>query len=167
MRKSIIQTQPYIALLTAPILGLIAWIRHNNTAELQVYDTYLVISMGLLAGIFIGILLLTSLFYWLTRQRTGLPQLTSAHVLGTIGIVIYLICTSGQLADSSADTGIPMSVPEYRARQDSNARFAMALVALATIQLLFCGEPDPEMGQGLTTVTGSIGRGILVRGPHQ
>lgn len=138
MRKSIIQTQPHIPLLlTAPILGLIARIRQNNTAELQVYDTYLVISMGLLAGIFIGILLLASLLYWLTRQRTGLPQLTSAHVLGTIGIVIYLTCTAGQLTGSNADTGIPMSIPEYRAWQDSNARFAMALVALATIQMLF------------------------------
>lgn len=138
MRKSIIRAQPYIPLLlTVPIIALIAWIRHDNNAELQVYDTYLVIGMGLLAGIFTGILLVTSLLYWLTRQRTGLRQLTSAHVLGTIGIMIYLICTSGPLAGAATDNGIPMSVPEYRAWQDSNARFAMALVALAAIQMLF------------------------------
>lgn len=137
MRKSIIYTKPYlILLLTCPVIALIAWLRRDYTADLQLYDTYYMIRVDLLSEGLIAIILIASLIYWLTRKRTGLPKLTAAHVLGTIGIALFLVSTMGMPPHNAGDAWVPMSPQQYQAWEELSTRFAMGLVTLAAIQLL-------------------------------
>ncbi|MGV3603708.1 MAG: hypothetical protein ACO1N1_20980 [Dyadobacter fermentans] len=135
MRNNLITGKPWLPLLlTCAIVALIAWIRRGLVADVQLYDTYFVFEIHLLAGILITIMLVTSLLYRLTSQRNGLRQLTAAHVLGTIGLAIYIVSSAGHAPEQA---NITMSFAEYKAWQDANARFAMALVALGSVQMLF------------------------------
>ncbi|MCF0074331.1 hypothetical protein LZD49_27860 [Dyadobacter sp. CY261] len=137
MRKSIIHTKPYLVLLfTCPVIGLIAWLRRDYAADLQLYDTYYVLNMGLVAEALITVMLIASIIYWLSRTRTGFPQLTAAHVLGTIGITLYLVSAMGTPPQTDAATWAPISPQQYREWDDLSTRFALGLVTLGSIQIL-------------------------------
>lgn len=137
MRQSFIHTKPNIVLLlSCPIIALVAWLRRSYAVDVQLYDTYYVLSMSLIAEILITIILITSLLYWLTRNRAGFPQLTAAHVLGTIGIAIYIVGTTGYPPTNAAGVQSPMSLQQYQSWQDLSTRFAVAVVTFAAFQIL-------------------------------
>lgn len=137
MRKTFIQTKPYLVLLLAcPILAIIAWLRRSYAVDVQLYDTYYILRIDLIAEFLITIILITSLLYWLTRNRTGFPQLTAAHVLATIGIALYIISATGYPPNNAVDTWTPMSPQQYQTWQDLSTRFMMAVVTFAAFQLL-------------------------------
>lgn len=138
MRKSIIHTQPYLVLLIAcGLVAVIAWIRWNYLINIQISDTYLIATVQLLASCCAGIMLLTSLFYWLSRKRAGLPQLTAAHVLGSIGLSIYLVSKMGGPPKSNPGEWTVMSPPQYREWREYNDQFVVVLLIFLTFQLLF------------------------------
>lgn len=137
MRKTIIQTKPHIILLlSCLVIALVAWLRRDYSVDLQLYDTYYVISIALVAEFLITIILITSILYWLTRHRTGFPQLTAAHVLGTIGIALYLVSTSGTPPNNAIETWSPMSFQQYQSWEDLSLRFAVAMLTFASFQML-------------------------------
>jgi heme/copper-type cytochrome/quinol oxidase subunit 1 len=137
MRQSFIHTKPNIVLLlSCPIIALIAWLRRGYAVDVQLYDTYYVLSISLIAEFLITIILITSLLYWLTRNRTGFPQLTAAHVLGTIGIALYMVGTTGYPPANAAGAQSPMSLQQYQSWQDLSTRFAVALVTFGAFQIL-------------------------------
>lgn len=137
MRKSFIQTKPHIVLLLAcPILAILAWLRRSYAVDVQLYDTYYVLRIDLIAEFLITIILITSLLYWLTRNRVGFPQLTAAHVLATIGIALYIISATGYPPNNAVDTWSPMSPQQYQSWQDLSARFMIAVVTFAAFQIL-------------------------------
>lgn len=137
MRKSFIHTKPNIVLLLAcPILAIVAWLRRSYAVDVQLYDTYYVLRIDLVAEFLITIILITSLLYWLTRSRTGFPQLTAAHVLATIGIALYIVSATGYPPNNAVDTWKPMSPQQYQDWQDLNTRFMMAVVTFAAFQIL-------------------------------
>jgi len=137
MRKSFIQTKPYLTLLLAcPVIAVIAWIRRSYAVDVQLYDTYYVLRIDLIAELLITIILVTSLLYWLSRNRTGLPQLTAAHVLGTIGIAIYITSTMGYPPNTAVDTWNAFSPQQYKEWEDLRVRFIGAVVTLGAFQLL-------------------------------
>lgn len=137
MRKSFIHTKPYLFLLLAcPLIFLIAWLRRSYAVDVQLSATYYVLRMDLVAEFLIIIILTTSLLYWLTRNRTGFPQLTAAHVLGTVGIALYIVSTSGYPPNNAVDTWKPMSPQEYQDWEDLSIRFMMAVVTFAAFQVL-------------------------------
>jgi heme/copper-type cytochrome/quinol oxidase subunit 1 len=137
MRQSFIHTKPNIVLLlSCPIIALIAWLRRSYAVDVQLYDTYYVLSISLIAEFLITIILITSLLYWLTRNRTGFPQLTAAHVLGTIGIALYMVGTTGYPPANAAGAQSPMSLQQYQSWQDLSTRFAVALVTFGAFQIL-------------------------------
>ncbi|WP_342088624.1 hypothetical protein [Dyadobacter sp. OTU695] len=137
MRKSFIHTKPHIVLLLAcPILAIVAWLRRSYSIDVQLYDTYYILGISLVAEILITIILITSLLYWLTRNRTGFPQLTAAHVLSTIGIALYIISATGYPPNNPVDTGIPMSPQQYQSWEDLSMRFMMAVAIFASFQIL-------------------------------
>jgi heme/copper-type cytochrome/quinol oxidase subunit 1 len=137
MRQSFIHTKPNIVLLlSCPIIALIAWLRRSYAVDVQLYDTYYVLSISLIAEFLITIILITSLLYWLTRNRTGFPQLTAAHVLGTIGIALYMVGTTGYPPANAAGAQSPMSLQQYQSWQNLSTRFAVALVTFGAFQIL-------------------------------
>lgn len=137
MRKSFIHTKPYLVLLLAcPILAIVAWLRRSYAVDVQLYDTYYILGINLVAEFLITIILITSFLYWLTRNRIGFPQLTAAHVLATIGIALYIISATGYPPNNPADTGTPMSPQQYQSWQDISMRFMMAVITFAAFQLL-------------------------------
>ncbi|SEJ04152.1 hypothetical protein SAMN05216327_105426 [Dyadobacter sp. SG02] len=137
MRKSFIQTKPHLTLLLAcPIIAVIAWIRRSYAVDVQLYDTYYVLRIDLIAELLITITLITSLLYWITRNRTGFPQLTVAHVLGTIGIAIYITSTMGYPPNNAVDTWTTFSPQQYKEWEDMRVRFMGAVVTFGAFQLL-------------------------------
>lgn len=137
MRNNFIHTKPHIVLLLAcPVLAIVAWLRRSYAIDVQLHDTYYVLGINLVAEFLITIILITSLLYWLTRNRTGFPQLTAAHVLATIGIALYIISATGYPPNNDIDTWTPMSPQQYRAWEDLSIRFMMAVVTFAAFQLL-------------------------------
>jgi hypothetical protein len=137
MRKSFIQTKPYLVLLLAcPIIAVIAWIRRSYAVDVQLYDTYFVLPIDLIAEFLITIILITSLLYWLTRNRTGFPQLTAAHVLGTIGIALYITSSIGYPPNNAVDTWTTFSPQQYKEWEDMGLRFAGAVVTFGAFQIL-------------------------------
>jgi hypothetical protein len=137
MRKSFIQTKPYLVLLLAcPILAIVAWLRRSYSVDVQLYDTYYVLRIDLVAEFLITIILITSLLYWLTRSRIGFPQLTVAHVLATIGIALYMASATGYPPNTAIDTWTPMSPQRYQEWQDMETRFMVAVITFASFQLL-------------------------------
>lgn len=135
MRQNLISDKPWIPLLlTCAIIALIAWMRREIAPDLQFKDTYLVVGIPFLAGICGVIMALSSLLYWLTRSRTGLQQLTAAHVLGTIGLSIYLVSSMG--TSPGAETAGIVSPQEFQAWQEANQRFAVTLLVLFSVQLI-------------------------------
>lgn len=137
MRKSFIHTSPHIVLLLAcPILAVVAWLRRSYAVDVQLSDTYYVLGIDLVAEILITILLITSLIYWLTRNRVGFPQLTAAHMLATIGIALYIISAAGYPPNNPVATGTPMLPQQYQSWQDLSMRFLLAVVTFAAFQIL-------------------------------
>lgn len=137
MRKSFIQTKPYLVLLLAcPILAIIAWIRRSYAVDVQLYDTYYVLRIDLVAEFLIIIMLIASLLYWLTRNRTGFPQLTAAHVLATIGIALYIVSATGYPPNTAVDTWKPMSPQEYQEWEELGMRFMIAVLTFVAFQIL-------------------------------
>ncbi len=137
MRKSFIQTKPYLALLLAcPIIAIVAWLRRSYAVDVQLYDTYYVLRIDLVAEFLIIIILIASLLYWLTRNRTGFPQLTAAHVLATIGIALYIVSATGYPPNNVVDTWKPMSPQQYQEWEELGMRFLMAVVTFAAFQIL-------------------------------
>lgn len=136
MRQNLISDKPWIPfLLTCVIIALIAWMRREILADLQLKDTYLVVGIPFLAGTCGTIMAVSSLLYWLTRSRTGLRQLTAAHVLGTIGLSIYLVSAMG--TSPAADAARTVSPQEFQTWQEANQRFAVTLLVLFSLQLIF------------------------------
>lgn len=137
MRKSYIHTKPYLVLLLAcPIIAVVAWLRRSYTVDVQLYDTYYLLRIDLLAEFLLTIILIGSLLYWLTRNRTGFPQLTAAHVLATIGIALYIVSATGYPPNNAVNTWAPMSPQQYRDWEDLSMRFMMAAVTFAAFQIL-------------------------------
>lgn len=137
MRKSIINTRPYLVLLlTCPVIALIAWLRRDYSADLQLYDTWIAMKIPFLAGVLIASILLSGLAYWLTKRRAGFPQLAAMHVLGTIGIALYLVSATGMPPQAAEYIPTPMSVNRYQAWQDLTLRFAIGLVTFTAIQMI-------------------------------
>lgn len=137
MRKSFIHTKPYLVLLLAcPVIAVIAWLRRSYTVDVQLYDTYYVLPIYLIAELLITIMLIASLLYWFTRNRAGFPQLTAAHVLATIGIAAYMVSTTGAAPNTAMDTWAPMSPQQYQDWHDLQMRFMVAAVTFASFQLL-------------------------------
>ncbi|PSL34272.1 hypothetical protein [Dyadobacter jiangsuensis] len=135
MRKSFIQTKPHLVLLLAcPVIAVIAWIRRSCTVDVQLYDTYYILGINLIAEFLITIILITSLLYWFTRNRTGFPQLTAAHVLGTIGIALYITSSTGYPPNNAIDTAF--SPQQYKEWEEMGLRFAGAVVTFGAFQLL-------------------------------
>jgi hypothetical protein len=138
MRKNIIHTQPYIVLLIAcGLLAVIAWIRWDNLIDIQLYDTYFVATVQFLAGVCGGIMLVTSVFYWFSRERPGLPQLTAAHVLGSIGLSIYMVASMGGPPQRNPGQWTVLSPPQYQEWKDKSDMLAVLLLVFLTFQLLF------------------------------
>lgn len=137
MRKSFIQTKPHMLLLLAcPIIAVIAWMRRSYSVDVQLYDTYYILRIDLIAEFLITIILITSLLYWLTRNRTGFPQLTAAHVLATIGIALYITSTMGYPPNNAVDTWSTFSPQQYKEWEDMRVRFVGAVVTFGAFQLL-------------------------------
>lgn len=137
MRKTFIQTRPYLILLLAcPIVAVLAWLRRSFTVDVQLHDTYYVLRMDLVAEFLILIMLIASLLYWITRNRAGFAQLTAAHVLATAGIAIYIVGTAGSPPNTAMDTWAPMSPQQYQEWHDMQTRFMVASITFASFQLL-------------------------------
>lgn len=137
MRNSFIQTKPHLVLLLAcPIIAVIAWMRRSYAVDVQLYDTFYVLRIDLIAEFLITIILITSLLYWLTRNRTGLPQLTAAHVLATIGIALYITSTTGYPPNNAMDTWATFSPQQYQEWEDMRVRFMGAVITFGAFQLL-------------------------------
>lgn len=137
MRKSFIHTKPHLVLLLAcPVIVVIAWLRRSYAVDVQLYDTYYVLRIDLLAEFLVTILLIGSLLYWLTRHREGFPQLTAAHVLATAGIALYIVSASGYPPNNAVDTWKPMSPQEYQEWEDLGKRFMIAVITFAAFQVL-------------------------------
>lgn len=137
MRKSFIQTKPYLVLLLAcPIIAIVAWLRRSYAVDVQLSNTYYVLRIDLVAEFVITIILITSLLYWLTRNRTGFPQLTAAHVLATIGIALYLVSATGYPPNTAMDTWTPMSPQQYQEWENMQTRFMVAAITFVSFQLL-------------------------------
>ncbi|MBO9613161.1 MAG: hypothetical protein J7619_10725 [Dyadobacter sp.] len=137
MRKSFIQTKPHLTLLLAcPVIAIIAWIRRSYSVDVQLYDTYYIVRIDLIAEFLITIILITSLLYWLTRNRAGFPQLTAAHVLATIGIALYMTSTMGYPPNNAVDTWSTFSPQQYKEWEDMRVRFVGSVVTFGAFQLL-------------------------------
>lgn len=145
MRQNLISDKPWIPLLlTCALIGLIAWMRREIATDLQLKDTYLVVGIPFLAGICGLIMALSSFLYWLTRSRTGLRQLTAVHVLGTIGLSIYLVSSMGT-SQVAAGTVSPQ---EFQAWQEANRRFSVSLLVMLSLQLVFVSNLIYKMVKG-------------------
>lgn len=137
MRKSFIHSKPYLVLVLAcPVLAVIAWIRRSYAVDVQLYDTYYVLRIDLVAEFLITIILVASLLYWLTRNRDGFPQLTAAHVLATIGIALYIVSATGAPPNTAVDTWKPLTPQEYQEWEDLRMRFMTAVITFAAFQVL-------------------------------
>ena len=137
MLKKIIVEKPFLPLsFTIVLVLLIALYKNGYLADLQLYGTYLVIPIPLLAGLFVVILGISSLIYWFIRKRNLVMQLTAVHVFGTIGIVLYLMFFLGSAPDSKIALGYSLSIAEYQKLRQLNNQFALGILLLGLIQLL-------------------------------
>ena len=115
MLKKFIIEKPYIPLsCTIFIILLIALYKKGYLADVQVYNTYFVLTINFLGGVFAVIVLLNGILYWLVRNRKMVRLLTIIQVCGTIGIVLYLMCIIGSPPDSRIALGKTLTIAEYR-----------------------------------------------------
>lgn len=133
MLKKYFLEKAYIPLLTTiAILTILAILKKGYSADLQIGDTYYVLTINLLVGCFAVLLLLQSFLYWLIIDRKKLRQLTAIHVLGTIGLMIYIVSIVG----SNTQTPDSVTLWDYKKMQDQSSLFLFCMVTLLALQTL-------------------------------
>lgn len=133
MLKKYFLEKAYIPLLTTiVILTILAIIKKGYSADLQIGDAYYVLTINFLVGCFAVLLLLQSFLYWLIIDRKKLRQLTAIHVLGTIGLMIYIVSIVG----SNTQTPDSITLWDYKKMQDQSSLFLFCMVTLLALQTL-------------------------------
>ena len=137
MLKKLIVEKPFIPLsCTIFIILLIALYKKGYLADIQIYDTYFVLTINFLGGFFAAVLLLNSIIYWFVRNRKMVKSLTAIQVCGTIGIVLYLMCTIGSPPDSKISLGKTLTIAEYRHLNQLNSQLILGISLLVLMQFL-------------------------------
>jgi len=108
----IILNKPYkIIWLSIPLVIGLSLIGLNKTIDIQMHDTYLVISLfhvGILFSIILGVI---GFFYWLMRKKKLINWMTVVHVIITIGsfLIILIGAMLAKIFFLQVDTLTPLS----------------------------------------------------------
>ncbi|MDF1697574.1 MAG: hypothetical protein P1U56_17145 [Saprospiraceae bacterium] len=94
--KAITQNPYKIIWTTIPVLLLISFLSSNSTIDIQLHDTYIVLTpfdLAICCGLLLGVI---GLLYWLTRNRKKVDWVTAIHCflsitssLSIVGTAIY------------------------------------------------------------------------------
>lgn len=86
--------KPYKSLwLAVPMILGLSIIGFDRTIDIQMYDTYFVIS-SIHIGIFFSIILgIIGFIYWLIRNKRLVNWMTAFHVLATISTLVLVVLT--------------------------------------------------------------------------
>jgi heme/copper-type cytochrome/quinol oxidase subunit 1 len=112
--------------LSIPAILLLSIVGTNNTLDLQLHDTYFVVSamhLGLLLSALLGFM---GLLYWLFRNRCLVNWMTAAHVISTI-LGFVLLSGTGLIYNGRAAS-------EYRT---VNQLLFIVILAVLLSQLIF------------------------------
>ena len=95
---------PYkILWMTVPVLIVMGLFQINNEADLQIYDTYIVISAIKLAVLFSILMILNGVVYWLVRSRALIRWMTIYQVVSAIGMIVFLMAVMPGMQMEDAD----------------------------------------------------------------
>ena len=93
--NNLLSTKPHkLAFFAIPIILALALINLQSKIDIQVFDTYFVLTTLQLAMVFTLVLAVSGSVYFFLRNKILFPWMTQTHIVSTVSTCILSICLS-------------------------------------------------------------------------